>query len=125
MRRLCSGKTLAFQAKDAGSIPARRSNYTHKRSKVHAAQNEIKAILKAQTMNKVTLRVICKRSLQFNHLLFWYSDTNKFAGIVRRRYFHDLESKASKSSRLALSDEAIRWLNICLSCPQTHRVRLG
>ena len=32
MRRLCSGKTLAFQAKDAGSIPARRSNYTHKRS---------------------------------------------------------------------------------------------
>jgi hypothetical protein len=28
MRRLCSGKTLAFQAKDAGSIPARRSNYT-------------------------------------------------------------------------------------------------
>ena len=25
MRRLCSGKTLAFQAKDAGSIPARRS----------------------------------------------------------------------------------------------------
>ena len=30
MRRLCSGKTLAFQAKDAGSIPARRSNYTHK-----------------------------------------------------------------------------------------------
>jgi hypothetical protein len=28
---LCSGKTLAFQAKDAGSIPARRSNYTHKR----------------------------------------------------------------------------------------------
>ena len=33
MRRLCSGKTLAFQAKDAGSIPARRSNYTHKRSK--------------------------------------------------------------------------------------------
>ena len=32
MRRLCSGKTLAFQAKDAGSIPARRSNYTLKRS---------------------------------------------------------------------------------------------
>ena len=32
MRRLCSGKTLAFQAKDAGSIPARRSNYTNKRS---------------------------------------------------------------------------------------------
>ena len=32
MRRLCSGKTLAFQAKDAGSIPARRSNYTQKRS---------------------------------------------------------------------------------------------
>ena len=32
MRALCSGKTLAFQAKDAGSIPARRSNYTHKRS---------------------------------------------------------------------------------------------
>ena len=31
MRRLCSGKTLAFQAKDAGSIPARRSNYTQKR----------------------------------------------------------------------------------------------
>ena len=30
MRRLCSGKTLAFQAKDAGSIPARRSNYTDK-----------------------------------------------------------------------------------------------
>ena len=28
VRRLCSGKTLAFQAKDAGSIPARRSNYT-------------------------------------------------------------------------------------------------
>ena len=27
LRRLCSGKTLAFQAKDAGSIPARRSNY--------------------------------------------------------------------------------------------------
>ena len=27
MRRLCSGKTLAFQAKDAGSIPARRSNF--------------------------------------------------------------------------------------------------
>ena len=26
MRRLCSGKTLAFQAKDAGSIPARRSS---------------------------------------------------------------------------------------------------
>ena len=26
-RRLCSGKTLAFQAKDAGSIPARRSNF--------------------------------------------------------------------------------------------------
>ena len=26
MRRLCSGKTLAFQAKDAGSIPAARSN---------------------------------------------------------------------------------------------------
>jgi hypothetical protein len=25
VRRLCSGKTLAFQAKDAGSIPARRS----------------------------------------------------------------------------------------------------
>ena len=32
MRRLCSGKTLAFQAKDAGSIPARRSNYTHEKS---------------------------------------------------------------------------------------------
>ena len=32
MRRLCSGKTLAFQAKDAGSIPARRSNYTLKGS---------------------------------------------------------------------------------------------
>ena len=28
MRRLCSGKTLAFQAKDAGSIPARRSNFS-------------------------------------------------------------------------------------------------
>ena len=27
-RRLCSGKTLAFQAKDAGSIPARRSNFS-------------------------------------------------------------------------------------------------
>ena len=72
-------------------------------------------------MNKVTLRVICKRSLQFNHLSFWYSDTDKFAGIVCRRYFHDLQSKASKSSRLVLSDETIRWLNICLSCPQTHR----
>ena len=32
VRRLCSGKTLAFQAKDAGSIPARRSNYTNKKS---------------------------------------------------------------------------------------------
>ena len=29
MRRLCSGKTLAFQAKDAGSIPARRSNFLY------------------------------------------------------------------------------------------------
>ena len=41
MRRLCSGKTLAFQAKDAGSIPARRSNYTHKRSAVRAARDAI------------------------------------------------------------------------------------
>ena len=29
MRRLCSGKTLAFQAKDAGSIPAARSNNSY------------------------------------------------------------------------------------------------
>ena len=32
VRRLCSGKTLAFQAKDAGSIPARRSNFLDQRS---------------------------------------------------------------------------------------------
>jgi hypothetical protein len=32
VRRLCSGKTLAFQAKDAGSIPARRSNIPVSRS---------------------------------------------------------------------------------------------
>ena len=29
MRALCSGKTLAFQAKDAGSIPAARSKSLH------------------------------------------------------------------------------------------------
>jgi hypothetical protein len=28
MRALCSGKTLAFQANDAGSIPAARSTTT-------------------------------------------------------------------------------------------------
>ena len=31
-RRLCSGKTPAFQAGDAGSIPARRSNIPVSRS---------------------------------------------------------------------------------------------
>ena len=29
MRALCSGKTLAFQDKDAGSIPAARSNNSY------------------------------------------------------------------------------------------------
>ena len=29
MRAFCSGKTLAFQAKDAGSIPAARSNNSY------------------------------------------------------------------------------------------------
>jgi hypothetical protein len=94
------------------------------RPKVHAATNKIKPISKAQTMNRVLLRVICKRSLRFNHLLFCYSDTNKFAGMVCRCYFRDLRSKVSKSSRLALSDETNRSLNICLSCLQTS-VTLG
>jgi hypothetical protein len=31
MRALCNGKTLAFQAKDAGSIPAARSTHTRAR----------------------------------------------------------------------------------------------
>ena len=39
MRRLCSGKTLAFQAKDAGSIPARRSNYIYKRAEDRDTSN--------------------------------------------------------------------------------------
>ena len=34
-RRLCSGKTLAFQAKDAGSIPARRSNFLDQRPRAN------------------------------------------------------------------------------------------
>jgi hypothetical protein len=31
LRALCNGKTLAFQAKDAGSIPAARSNHSKRR----------------------------------------------------------------------------------------------